>query len=112
MRGVSEEKRNARAMAGVALRSMERHVRVAAAMDADRGQDAPRPHAMAQSFLARDIRGYFARSGDAALSYRGAWPADRIRFCRSSALAARERRAHPPAGARTHDGRGLLRRIP
>ncbi len=83
------------AMAGIALCGVEGHERHAAALDADRRQDAADAHAVAQSRVARHAARDGPRSRDAAHQHRGAGLPGRVRF--SSIMSCG---CAPPAGIR------------
>ena len=90
---------------------MEGHLRDAAAVDADRRQDPPRAHALAQSFLARR-RSMSPRAGltTGPIPDGARTVPDRFRLRRSRAVAAHQRRPFPPDRAQADAGRRILRR--
>ena len=81
-----------RAVAGPAPRGVERHLRDAAPVDADRRQDPARPEPLGQPRLERDSLRHAPRLDDLADSLRDPGVSDRLRLHRSPAADPDERR--------------------
>ena len=93
--------RDSPCLARAAVPRVEGHVRDAAYVDADRRQDPPRPHAVAQSHVAGDALSIRIRSDDRANAVRPRVVRDRLRLRRPQAERANEprRSSHDPVGA-------------